>query len=487
MTNLLQRLMGRSSRAFGYDPDAEWTVDGNVYWGRGGAVNGEETPTPGEYLSLAQHVYKRNGPVFALMAVRALVFSEARFQFQKMREGRPGDLFGDRRLTLLETPWENGSTGELLARMLRDADLAGNAFVARRDILDPVTFEVTGERLRVLRPDWVTIIMGSNADPEMFGDAIDAEVLGYAYHPHGRTIDEADIILPGDMAHFAPYPDPEFQFRGMSWIQPCLPDISGDQAATQHKASYFRNGATATTWISLDPSIDPDKVTRFRKIFEEQHAGPANAYKTIIMGGGADAKTLGSNLQQIDFKATQGAGETRLSAAAGVPASIVGFSEGMQGSSLNAGNYASARRRFADMTMRPLWRMAAAALESIIDPDPDTRLWYDDRDIPFLREDRDVVAEIQTKQAATINQLITAGYIPDSVVEAVVNENFKLLKHTGLYSVQLQPPVTPEQLAAKEAKAAADQEAATSGTPATAEEKPPATNGKVKIKVGAGA
>lgn len=480
MTNLLQRLMGRRSRAFGHDQDAEWSVDGNVYWGRGGAVNGEETPVPGEYLSLAQQVYKRNGPVFALMAVRSLVFSEARFQFQKMREGRPGDLFGDRRLALLEVPWTNGSTGDLLVRMLRDADLAGNAFVARRDILDPITFAVTGECLRVLRPDWVTIIMGSNADPEMFGDAIDAEVLCYAYHPHGRDISEADIVLPEDMAHFAPYPDPEFQFRGMSWIQPVLADISGDQAATQHKAAYFRNGATATTWISMDASIDPDKVKRFRAMFEEQHAGPANAYKTIIMGGGADAKTLGSNLQQIDFKATQGAGETRLAAAAGVPASIAGFSEGMQGSSLNAGNYASARRRFADMTMRPLWRMAAAALESIIKPDPDTRLWYDDRDIPFLREDRDVVADIQTKQASTINQLITAGYTPDSVIAAVVNENFKLLKHTGLYSVQLQPPASAEQLAA-------DKAAASAGPPATAVEKPPTTNGKVKIKIGAGA
>jgi phage portal protein BeeE len=483
VTNFLQRLLGRG-RSYGHDPDSEFTVDGNVYWGRGGAVNGEETPTPGEYLTLATQVYKRNGPVFALMAVRSLVFTEAAFKFQKLRKGRPGDLYGDPRLALLEEPWTGGTTGDLLARMIQDADLAGNGFVARRDRVDSETFEITGEYLRRLRPDWVTIIMGSNSDPEMFGDAVDAEVIAYAYHPNGRTMDDADIIFPEDMAHFAPYPDPEYQFRGMSWIQPVLSEIMGDQAASQHKASYFRNGATATTWISLDASIDPDKVKRFRTQFEEQHAGPANAYKTIIMGGGADAKTLGADLRQIDFKATQGAGESRLAAAAGVPASIVGFSEGMQGSSLNAGNYASARRRFADMTMRPLWRMAAAALSSLVDPDPDSRLWYDDRDIPFLREDRDVVAEIQTKQAGTINQLITAGYKPDSVVEAVVNENFRLLEHTGLFSVQLQPPVSPEQLAAD---AAAKAVVPKMNTPATAEDKPPATNGKVKIKVGASA
>jgi HK97 family phage portal protein len=469
MTNLLQHVFSRTParNVLAHDPDAEWSYGGNVYYGRGGAVNGEETPVPGEYLSVAQHVYKRSGPVFALMAVRQMVFTEAVFKYQRLREGRPGDLYGDASLRLLEQPWPGGTTGDLLARMIHHADMAGNGFVARRTD--------NRDRLRVLRPDWVTIILGSDDDPEMFGDALDAEVIGYAYHPHGRTIEDADIILPEDMAHFAPHPDPEFQFRGMSWVQPCLDDVVSDRAATVHKQKFFQNGATATTYISLDASLDPDKVKRFRAMFEEQHRGVANAYKTVILGGGADAKSLGADLRQLDFKATQGAGETRLAAAAGVPASIVGFSEGMQGSSLNAGNYSSARRRFADGTMRPLWRMAAAALSNIMQPDADVRLWYDDRDIPFLREDRSVVAEIQAKQASTIQTLITAGYEAGSVIDAVVNENFRLLRHTGLFSVQLQAPLTPEQLAAQEAKTA---------PPETGPDVKP-VNGKVKIKIGA--
>ncbi len=474
MTNLLQRVLrrgGSRSLALGYDPDAEWSVGGNVYYGRGGAVNGEESPVPGEYLSMAQMVHKRNGPVFALMAFRQLVFTEAVFKYQRLRESRPGDLFGNPSLRVLERPWPNGTTGDLLARMIQDADMAGNGFVARRTD--------DRDRLRRLRPDWVTVILGSNDDPEMFGDALDAEILGYAYHPHGRTIEDADIILPEDMAHFAPHPDPEFQFRGMSWVQPCLPDVAGDRAATIHKLKFFENGATATTYISLDSSLDPDKVKRFRALFEDQHRGVANAYKTVILGGGADAKTIGADLRQLDFKATQGAGETRLAAAAGVPASLVGFSEGMQGSSLNAGNYSSARRRFADATMRPLWRMAAAALANLLDVPDDVRLWYDDRDIPFLREDREVVARIQAEQASTIQKLLTSGYTSDSVVDAVVNENWRLLDHTGLLSVQLQPPLTAEDVAAQTEAAK---------TPSAPDSKPaPKTsaNGQVKVKIGA--
>ena len=57
---------------------------------------------------------------------------------------------------------------------------------------------------------------------------------------------------------------------------------------------------------------------------------------------------------------------TRLAAAAGIPPVVVGFSEGMQGSSLNAGNYSAARRRMADGTMRPLWRNAARSLATLL-------------------------------------------------------------------------------------------------------------------------
>lgn len=141
---------------------------------------------------------------------------------------------------------------------------------------------------------------------------------------------------------------------------------------------------------------------------------------------------------------------TRIAAAAGTHPVIVGLSEGLAGSSLNAGNFKQARRAFADKTMRPLWRIAAASLAKFTSPPPRTRLWYDDRDIPFLRDDQADVAEIQSRQAAAIRQLVDAGYDPDAVIDAVQADDFALLRrrHSGLFSVQLQPPMTPEQIEA---------------------------------------
>jgi phage portal protein BeeE len=441
--NLLQRARRRFDLA-NTDPDI-WPNGINPMFGLGRAVNGEEKPLAADYIVAAEAVFKRNGPVAALMFVRQLVFSEARFQYRRREGGRPGDLFGNAALGILETPWRNATTGDLLSRMIQDADLGGNAFFTIVDGVD-------GPRIRRLRPDWVTIVTGSELEPDLYGDAIDGDILGYIYSPRSPGTDQGDVLFPEQVAHFAPIPDPEYQFRGMSWLTPVLREVQADGAATSHKLNFFRNGASPQLVVSLDSSVTPDMFERFKAKMDLQHSGVSNAYKTLYLGGGADVTVAGADLRQLDFKATQGAGETRLASAAGVPPVIVGFSEGLAGSSLNAGNYAASRRRMADATMRPLWRNAAGSLATLIEVPGGAELWYDDRDIAFLREDRADVATIQASQAQTIRTLVDAGYEPGSVVAAVQAEDYSLLKHTGLFSVQLQPPANGEMAGAPAAE-----------------------------------
>ncbi len=76
-------------------------------------------------------------------------------------------------------------------------------------------------------------------------------------------------------------------------------------------------------------------------------------------------------------------------------------------------------------------------------PSPGTRLWYDSRDVPFLREDEKDAAEIKATEATTISTLIDGGFEPGSVVKAVTASDYGLLVHTGLVSVQLQVPGAP--------------------------------------------
>jgi phage portal protein BeeE len=289
-------------------------------------------------------------------------------------------------------------------------------------------------------------VTGVPGDDDASPFDIDAEVLGYIYHPkvHRGKRPDPVLLTPAQVVHYSPIPDPLAQWRGMSWLTPVLQEIDGDKAAMRHKLMFFRNGATSNLAIKYDASIAPDVFTEYVRLFKESHQGVDKAYKTIHLGGGADPVAIGADMKQLDFKVTQGHGETRIAAAAGVGAIIARFSEGMQGSSLNQGNYGAAKRQFADMTLRPLWRMAAASLAkpSVVAVPSGSRLWYDDRDIEFLKEDAKDAADIFAVHANAIRTLTDGGYEPGSVVAAVNALNPTLLQHTGKLSVQLQEPGT---------------------------------------------
>lgn len=398
---------------------------GNQYpFGFATTMKGSQIEPPRDFSGLVSQVYKSDGVVFACMLVRQLLFSEARFAFREIVGGRPGDLHGDNgQLALLRRPWQGGTTGDLLTRIIQDADLSGDSFTFRAP-----------RRLVRLRPDWVTVLYGTQGT-DMWEP--DAELLGYLYHPGGQSSGIDPVAYgPEQVAHFMPIPDPLSPGRGMSWLTPVLRELLGDMAATQHKLEFFENAATPNLAVVFPDTVGPDEFTRWVEVFESQHKGVMNAYKTLYLVG-SKPEAIGQNFRQMEFKATQGAGETRIAAAAGVPPVIVGLSEGLQAATYS--NYSQARRRFADGTMRPLWRNLCSSLSRIVNVRPRHELWYDDRDIPFLAEDLKDAAEIQSTQAAAIRQLVDAGFKPETVVAAVTSGDFSRLNHTDLFSVQLQP------------------------------------------------
>ena len=371
--------------------------------------------------------YRANGVVWACILARLLVFSEARFQFQQRRNGRPGPLFGSPELAILENPWPNGTTGELLSRMEQDASLAGNFFAVR-------------ESMAILNRDRLTRLDPSRVQIAMAGPEHNAPVIGIIYTDQMGV--DGEFYPIEEVAHWSPIPDPLAMYRGMSWLTPVLRNVESHNAATTHKAKFFEHGATPNLLVTLPKEVRSEEAERFADKFRETNEGVRNAYKTLVLGGGADATVIGTNLQQIDFRSTAGSDETLIAAAAGVPATIVGISEGLAGSSLNAGNFAQAQRRFVDGTMRPLWRSASAALAAIVKVPVGAELTYDPRDIAFLRQDERDEAEIRVSEANAIRQLVDAGFNPDAVIDAVLTGDIDRLTgtHSGLFSVQLQAP-----------------------------------------------
>ena len=445
MSGLLDRISARRAGTKSFSEPPFWTADalryGLLNWG---PPIGKTEKIEGDYPGIIAAAYKSNGPVFACMLVRMMVLSEARFLWLRYRNGRPTPLFGDQALSLLENPWPNGTTGEFLARMEVVSTLAGNYYATIADNNGAVGNGARGgpgERIAELRPDWVSIIVGSKSgDPR----DIDAQPVGYVYEPPvggSGTSPQSMLLLPSECMHFSPVPDPDAHYRGMSPLTPVLQEILADKLATVHKAKFFENGATPQLAVISKETASSERFAALIRRFQEGQAGAANAYKTLFLADGADVKPLSVDFKQLDFKATQGAGETRIAAALGVHPTVVGLSEGMQGASLNAGNFGAAAKITGKRTFKPWWRMAAASAQTLVTPPPGARLYYDDRDVAFLQDDEKERAEIRKADAATLSALYTAGYDDmDAAVEYVETGDLRVLigRHSGRPSVQTQ-------------------------------------------------
>ena len=218
--------------------------------------------------------------IAALIIARVQAFSQIRFQWARFSGAMPGDLFGTEDLQVLERPWPNGHTAHLLSRMEIDNSIGGNAYIVRP----------RPSRLARLRPDLVTICLGSEYDADSPADAPDVEVAGYAYFPRSG---KPEWFWPWEVAHYAPLPDPNFQFLGMSWLTPLLREVQADALMTEHKYRYFANASTPNLAVKFDPQVPIEMVKQFKELMENEHRGAFQAWKTLYLGGGADVTVVG--------------------------------------------------------------------------------------------------------------------------------------------------------------------------------------------------
>ena len=374
----------------------------------------------------ARDAYAANGIVFACIAARMALFSEARFQWQSQIDRH---LFGTTDLRLLEYPWPNATAGELLARMELGASTAGNSYIRRAEPADG-----TDALLVEMRPDCVTIISEEAFDTK--GRTFRRPV-GYAedLKPLGGYDRSLQFYSTAEVAHYSPAPDPAASFKGMSWLTPVLTELTADQAMTTYKTEHLRSGAQLGIVVKYSQKLQPATIDMLRERIQARYGGPQNAGKTLVLDQGGDAVVAGSTLQQLQFTAVQQATETRIAAASSVPVEIIGI-EGPRSAS---GNYELAIRRFADLWARPHWRMATAVLQHLLtftNPltgetgpvAPPFRLWYDVSDIAALREGELARGQTTLVKMQAVAAAVTAGYTRDSAVAAADSGDLRQLK-----------------------------------------------------------
>jgi hypothetical protein len=323
---LLERIQAAQPAAHkSWSEPPSWTTDqafSQWGWGTGGPDWGYNTTPTHERIEnyfegYVAGAYKGDGIVFAAIDRRQQVFSQARFQWRTFTKGRPGKLFGTPELELLEHPWPNGTTGELLGRMEVDASLAGNFYATTVDEAGRIgraSIGNPGRRIARMRPDWVTLVIDAPSG-NYYG--IDARIVGYLYQTRGVATGDipnnasgnAILLLPDECCHFSPRLDPVARFRGMSWLTPIIKEIESDKAATVHKLGFFERAGTPALVVKGIPAANKEEFDRLVTMMEERHAGASNSFRTLYLTAGADATTLGADLKQLDFKTVQSGGE----------------------------------------------------------------------------------------------------------------------------------------------------------------------------------
>jgi phage portal protein BeeE len=374
----------------------------------------------------AQNVHGSDSPVFSAILVRMMLLSEAQFQFQAKDDKH---LYGNTSLAVLEHPFGPDSTsGELISRCEQDASLAGNAYI----------WNVPGEDLLVrLRPDWTTIISELVQLP---GGGQYRRKVGYWVEPPKSVLGQGSgQFYPADeVAHWHPIPDPQADFRGMSWLTPVMRDIQGDDAMTRYKIRYLQNNATPNIVIKYAQKLQPATIDSIRDRMTARYGGPDNAGKTLVLDQGADLTLAGNSLTEMDFGNVSVEGVQRVLAPSGVPGLLIGL-ESIKGAGKS---YEEVIRRFGDITLRPLWRGLCAALEPLVaDVPAGARLWYDTGDIAALQEGEQVRAQVTLIRAQALLAMQQAGYDKMSAVAAVEAGDMSQLKEAAVPPVAAGLPV----------------------------------------------
>ena len=414
--------------------DSSFAYNGHRYWPSPvTSMPGFKVDTPnGSFDTLVEMVHRRHDVISAAVIARGLLLSQLRFVWRSLVSADNGRLWGNADLAPLESPNGTQTRADLLMQAEMHVSYAGNAFFHRVPGTDQV---------RLLNPSWTSVVLGSRLDPADAAAQRDAEVFAYHYQPGGRRGDEAagELIDASQVAHWRPEPDPVAWWRGASWVQSVLAEYAVDKAAQAHTQSFFENAATPQMIYTFDPSVTAEQIQGVSAAIDRGHAGAAAGYRSLFLGGGADAKVVGSDLSRIDLRSVTGLAETRIAVRSRVPAVVLGIAEGLGGSALNAGNYNQTRRQWADGWFSPTAQGLCAALGKILPVPPAAELWWDPATVMFVQDDRLDEAQIQQQEAMTIRQLVDAGFDPATVVLAVTTGDFRTLAHSGLYSVQLQP------------------------------------------------
>ena len=180
-------------------------------------------------------------------------------------------------------------------------------------------------------------------------------LMGWNYWPPGVGISQ--LLQPGDVLTFN-LPDPSGETGGMveglGPLQVLAREVESDNEATNYSGALLKNSAVPGIILRLKQAgVDRATAQRVKKNFQAQFGGTKRG-EPAVLDADTDFQTVGFSLKDLEFPNLREVAESRISAAFGVPAILVGLTVAVK-ASIRA-TIESQRKYFAETTLSNYWR-----------------------------------------------------------------------------------------------------------------------------------
>lgn len=291
-------------------------------------------------------------------------------------------------LDILERPNPYYSGDQLWAAKCLSYTIDGNAYFLkdRAESDGPVAYWYA--------PHWLI-------EPISEGDDF---ITYYRYRPTPQTEIK---VAPRDVIHFRFGLDPTDPRKGYSPIKPMLREIWTDEEAARFSATMLRNLGVPGIVVSPAPSAGNDYVPSQQELDATKAQLIARTTgdergKPLIMSGPTNIAQFGFSPEQMDLSKLRGIPETRVAAAVGIPAAVVGFLTGLEMTKVGA-TMRELRELAVESVIIPTKKTDAADLESqalgdFVDDPTEWIVGHDWTQVRVLQEDENARSERVTIQ-----------------------------------------------------------------------------------------
>lgn len=143
-------------------------------------------------------------------------------------------------------------------------------------------------------------------------------------------------------------PDPVDPFVGMSVIAAAAQTIDTEEQSKKFNRQFFANSARPSVTVEVPKVMQPEQFRRFKQQFEEFHTGQYNAYKPLILEGGAKANAFALTQKDMDFLESRKFNKDEILAMFGVSPGMLGMTENVNRSNMEAAEYIFAKYEVRD-------------------------------------------------------------------------------------------------------------------------------------------